>query len=150
MNSLKRLGRGIVLIWCSVALGEALEEHQVKIEMNVPVPMRDGVKLAADVYRPDAEGRFPAILLRSYYGVDSRALIDQAAFFAQRGYAVALVDSRGRHDSGGEWAPYVNEPRDGYDTQQWLGQQPWYNGKIGGFGLSTGVLSRKKHPNYSG
>ncbi len=115
---------------------ESAPVYPVKIQMTVKIPMRDGVKLAADIYRPDAPGKFPAILLRSYYGIYLRPLIDQAAFLAQRGYAVALVDCRGRHDSEGEWVPYVNEPQDGYDTQQWLGVQPWSNGKIGGFGLS--------------
>ena len=120
------------------ASGEATSRPQygVKIQINVRVPMRDGVTLAADIYRPDAPGRFSAILLRSYYGIDAQSLIEQAAFFAQRGYAVVLQDCRGRFDSDGRWTPYVNEPKDGFDTQEWVGRQSWCNGKIGGFGLS--------------
>jgi len=102
--------------------------HQTK----VPVPMRDGVKLAAEIFRPDAPGNFPALLSLRYF----REGADRAEFFARQGYAVALVDCRGRYDSGGTWVPYVNDPQDGYDAQQWLGTQPWCNGRIGMFGIS--------------
>lgn len=111
-------------------------QYKVKIQINVRIPMRDGVTMSADIYRPDSPGRFPAILLRSYYGIDAPGLIEQAAFFAQRGYVVVLSNCRGRFDSDGVWNPYVNDPKDGFDTQEWVGQQPWCNGKIGGFGLS--------------
>ena len=56
--------------------------------------------------------------------------------FVQNGYAVVMQDCRGRHDSDGEWYPYVNVPKDGYDTQQWIGGQPWCDGNIGTFGAS--------------
>ena len=59
-----------------------------------------------------------------------------ALHFVKSGYAVVLQDVRGRFDSDGEWTPYMNEPKDGYDTQMWLGNQPWCNGKIGTFGES--------------
>ena len=96
--------------------------------------MQDGVNLAAHVYRPDAPGKFPALMLLRYFRAPFQN--EHAEYFAKRGYAVALVDSRGRYDSGGKWVPYVNEPRDGYDAQQWLGQQPWSNGEIGTMGIS--------------
>jgi len=57
-------------------------------------------------------------------------------YFSSRGYVVVLVDSRGRHDSEGVWEPYVNEPSDGYDIQEWVGRQPFCDGKIGMFGAS--------------
>ena len=94
--------------------------------------MRDGVKLAAEIFRPDAPGKFPVLMLHRYF----REGADRGEFFAPRGYVVALVDCRGRYDSEGTWVPYVNDPQDGYDIQQWLGQQPWSNGKIGTFGIS--------------
>ncbi len=113
--------------------------HSVRHETKVPVPMRDGVELAAEVYRPDAPGEFPALMLLRYFrgGHQKR----RGEFFARRGYAVALVDCRGRYDSEGTWTPYVNDPQDGYDAQQWLGAQPWSNGKIGTFGLSYNAFT---------
>ena len=113
------------------------EEYGVKVTINVTVPMRDGVNLSADIYRPGAPGPFPCLLLRTYWGSSLGPLkVPWAMYFASRGYAVALVDVRGRYDSEGEWEPYVNEPRDGYDTQQWLGQQDWCDGSVGTFGRS--------------
>lgn len=108
--------------------------HEIIDESKVPVPTQDGVNLAAHVYRPDAPGKFPTLMLLRYFRAPFQN--EHAEYFAKRGYAVALVDSRGRYDSGGTWVPYVNEPRDGYDAQQWLGQQPWSNGEIGTMGIS--------------
>ena len=116
--------------------GGSTPKYRVKVQFNVKVPMRDGVNLSADIYRPDAPSRFPGLLMRTYWDNANLGKVRQALYFAERGYAVALVDVRGRFDSGGEWEPYVNEPPDGYDTQQWLGQQSWCDGKIGTFGLS--------------
>ena len=113
--------------------------YRVIHESKVPVPLRDGVHLAAEVYRPDGPGQFPALMLLRYFR--GRHQNDRGEFFAARGYAVALVDCRGRYDSAGVWLPYVNEPQDGYDTQQWLGKQPWCNGTIGTFGLSYNAFT---------
>jgi putative CocE/NonD family hydrolase len=113
--------------------------YGVKHEVKVPVPMRDGVKLAAEVYRPDAPGEFPSLMLLRYFRGGHQN--QRGEFFAQRGYAVALVDCRGRYDSEGTWTPYVNDPRDGYDAQQWLGSRPWSNGRIGTFGLSYNAFT---------
>ncbi|MGD0200037.1 MAG: CocE/NonD family hydrolase [Bryobacteraceae bacterium] len=109
-------------------------KYEVKRERNVSVPMRDGVKLAADIYLPQADGRFPVILVRTPYQKDMLEL--QARYYARRGYAVAVEDCRGRFASGGIWEPFVNEPRDGYDTIEWLARQPWSNGKVGMIGGS--------------
>jgi len=113
--------------------------YSVKHEVKVPVPMRDGVELAAEIYRPDAPGKFPALMLLRYFRGGHQSA--RGEFFAQRGYAVALVDCRGRYDSEGTWTPYVNDPQDGYDAQQWLGSQPWCDGKIGTFGLSYNAFT---------
>jgi uncharacterized protein len=110
--------------------------YQVHAQLNVQIPMTDGVNLAADVYRPDAEGKFPVILMRTYWGKHEPWKITSALYFAKRGYIVVLQDVRGRFDSGGIWTPYVNEVRDGYDTQMWLGKQSWCDGSIGMFGIS--------------
>ena len=112
--------------------------YRIRVDRNVPVPMRDGVKLSATIYRPDAAGKFPALLLRRYWQIGE----DEAQFFAPKGYACVLVDSRGRGGSQGKWELYVNEPQDGFDTQQWLGQQSWCNGRIGGFGQSYNAFTQ--------
>ena len=104
------------------------------IENNVLVPMRDGVRLAVDIYRPSAVGRFPVLLCRTPYNKNGQAAL--AKYFVENGYAVVVMDSRGLYASKGEWHPYTDEGRDGYDTQQWIGQQPWSDGKIGMFGRS--------------
>jgi putative CocE/NonD family hydrolase len=112
--------------------------HRVKVEKNVRIPMRDGVTLAADFYRPDADGRFPALVQLSYY-ITGPA---QAEFFAPHGYVCVLANSRGRGGSEGDWDPYVNEPRDGFDLQQWVGQQPWCSGQVGMFGQSYNAFTQ--------
>jgi putative CocE/NonD family hydrolase len=96
--------------------------------------MSDGVTLGGDIYRPDRPGKFPVLLCRTPYNKNGQA--KWGDFFAQHGYAVVVVDSRGLNASGGKWRPYIDEGRDGYDTQQWIGQQPWCDGKIGMFGRS--------------
>ena len=115
-------------------------KYDIVREAKIPVPMRDGINLAAHIYRPDAPAtkKFPALMLHRYFFEGAA----QAEYFAKRGYAVALVDCRGRGDSEGKWNSYVNEPKDGHDAQQWLGQQPWCNGKIGTFGISYNAFTQ--------
>jgi len=104
---------------------------------DVAVPMRDGVVLRADVVRPKRSGPFPVLVYRTPYGKEE-ALKDYTTFrhAVERGYAVVVQDVRGRYASAGEFRPYENEGRDGYDTIEWTAGQPWSNGKIGTFGLS--------------
>ncbi len=108
--------------------------YQVIHETKVPVPMRDGVKLGASVYRPDAAGKFPALMVLRYFRGPHQD--SWGEYYAKRGYVVALIDCRGRGDSEGKWVSYVNEPKDGFDAQEWLGTQPWCDGKIGTMGIS--------------
>ncbi|MGE0362378.1 MAG: CocE/NonD family hydrolase [Vicinamibacterales bacterium] len=106
------------------------------VERDVAVPMRDGVVLRADVARPEGAGPFPTLVYRTPYGKDevsSSAIVRKAV---QRGYAVVVQDVRGRHASDGEFLPYQQEGRDGFDTIEWAAAQPWSNGRIGTFGLS--------------
>jgi putative CocE/NonD family hydrolase len=110
--------------------------YQVKMEHNVRIPMRDGVTLSADIYRPDVEDKFPVILVRTPYSNNTPAAVEQSKFFAQRGYACVQVDVRGRYDSDGTFYAFRNEPDDGFDTDEWVGTQPWSNGKIGTMGGS--------------
>jgi putative CocE/NonD family hydrolase len=106
----------------------------VEVDSNVDVPMRDGVELKTDIYRPDAEGKFPVILVRTPYKKEMNEL--QAKFFARRGYVYAVQDCRGRFSSPGTWNPFFNDPEDGYDTIEWLAVQPWSSGKVGMIGAS--------------
>jgi len=107
------------------------------IQKDVAVSMRDGVVLRADVLLPSSEGRHPVLLYRTPYGKDD-ALKEYTTFHhaVERGYAVVVQDVRGRYASGGEFRPYENEGRDGYDTIEWAARQPWSNGDVGTFGLS--------------
>ncbi len=106
-------------------------------DTNVAVPMRDGVILRADVWRPVARGRYPTLVYRTPYGKhDAAAAFATARKAVARGYAVVLQDVRGRHASDGEYLPYQQEGRDGYDTIEWAAAQPWSNGSVGTFGLS--------------
>lgn len=105
--------------------------EKIRIASNVAVPMRDGVKLYADIYRPDREGRFPVIVVRTPYGKQRDGMHESKIGFAQRGYAVLVQDTRGRYESEGSWDPFRAEGPDGYDTVEWAARQPWSNGKVG-------------------
>lgn len=105
----------------------------VKIEHAVMVAMRDGIKLAADVYRPNAEGKFPVILERTPYGRENAL---EANSYAKRGYVFVAQDVRGRFGSEGEFHPFVQEATDGYDTVEWCAAQPWSTGDVGMIGGS--------------
>jgi putative CocE/NonD family hydrolase len=111
--------------------------NSVEHSSDVSVPMRDGVVLRADVLLPSAEGKFPALVYRTPYG--KHVALKEHTTFAKavaRGYAVVVQDVRGRYASDGEFVPYQNEGRDGYDTIEWVARQPWCDGNVGTFGLS--------------
>ena len=113
------------------------EQYMVSAVCGVRVPMRDGVRLSVDVYRPDSDGRFPGILIQTPYNNNTLGLINRARWFARRGYAVAISDSRGRFDSDGEWDPFTPlHKSDGYDLVEWLAAQPWCTGSVGTLGAS--------------
>lgn len=126
----------------------------VVVERNVMVTMRDGIRLATDVYRPAMdgkviEGRLPAIMERTPYGKAERSRSEieigmpdpmkrheVATFFVRAGYAVIYQDCRGRYHSEGQFSKYISEAADGYDTACWLVEQPWSDGHFGTMGLS--------------
>src|SRR3981081_1008423 len=103
----------------------------VSVETGVKVPMRDGVTLIADVYRPPAEGHCPVLLQRPPYG---RRDPQTGLKLASHGYVVVLQDTRGRFDSGGEFYPFRSEAADGYDTVQWAAAGPDADGHGGACG----------------
>jgi uncharacterized protein len=109
-------------------IGAARVEEAGQVERGVAVPMRDGVKLIADVYLPPGKGPWPVILIRTPY---NRAAGQGAAQPFRAHYAVVIQDTRGRYESGGEFTPFLPEVTDGYDTVEWTASQPWSNGKVG-------------------
>ena len=106
------------------------------LQLDVRVPMRDGVFLSCDIYRPTVGAPFPTLLIRTIYDKQQDRYVGWTRRFVERGYAVVMQDCRGRHDSDGPWQPYVNEANDGHDTIQWVGSQPWCDGNVGMFGIS--------------
>ena len=111
-------------------------EQPLRIQLDVKVRMRDGVELSAGVYRPLGPGPFPTLLIRTIYNNKQDRYVYWTRQFVESGYAVVMQDCRGRYDSDGPWEPYVHEAEDGYDTQQWIGDQSWCDGNIGTFGIS--------------
>jgi putative CocE/NonD family hydrolase len=114
-------------------------EFGVVIEKNVMIPVRDGVRLAADIYRPardgkPAPGRFPAVLTRTPYNKDGTE--NEGRYYAERGYVVVANDVRGRYASEGTWRLIADDPQDGFDVVEWIARQDWSDGKIGTFGTS--------------
>ncbi len=107
---------------------------EVVEDRGVGVPMRDGIKLSTDIYRPKGEGKFPVILIRTPYKKEMSEL--DGKYYSRRGYVVAIQDCRGRFGSSGDWEPFVNEKADGYDAIEWLAVQPWSTGKVGMIGAS--------------
>ena len=127
--------------------------ERVLVEKNVTVPMRDGVETYGDVYRPADGAPAPGIVSRTPY--DKEALgglraLPSALKLAEAGYAVLVTDTRGRFSSQGEFRPFVDEGRDGFDTVEWLAAQEYCNGNVGIFGASyfgaTTMLAARERP----
>jgi putative CocE/NonD family hydrolase len=114
-------------------------QFDVVIEKDVRVAVRDGTKLALDLYRPARDGKpfenkLPVLLSRTPYNKNGMAA--EARWFAGRGYIVAVNDVRGRYASEGEWRFIVDDPDDGFDIMAWIAKQSWSGGKVGTFGTS--------------
>lgn len=146
--------------WQSMASHEKSDAAlpELTVMQDVMVPMRDGVRLAADVYLPCGlkgladDPQWPVLLERTPY--DKRGLNrsertlahpspmqrpEIARWFARQGYVVVMQDCRGRYGSEGTFSKYLNEAEDGFDTISWINEQPWCDGKIGMFGVSYGA-----------
>ena len=112
----------IAALTCAIA--QQPPPSDLSLEQNVAIPMRDGILLRADILRPKGGGPFPVLVYRTPYGkhlAQKEYTIFRRA--VQRGYAVVIQDVRGRYASGGEFRPYENEGRDGFDTIEWAAQQ---------------------------
>ena len=112
-----------------------MASYGIAMQLDVKVPMRDGVRLSADIYLPHGAPPVPAVLIRTPYSNNSDGLIEQGRRLAASGYACVIQDCRGRWDSDGDFYPF-REAEDGFDTQEWVGLQPWCNGKLGTAGAS--------------
>ncbi len=116
-----------------------MPRFEVSLQPNVMVSMRDGTKLATDVYLPATEGqpvagKFPVILVRTPYNKNGEK--GNAEYFAKRGYAFVAQDTRGRYGSEGVWKFLQDDTRDGKECVDWVARQPWSNGKVGTMGTS--------------
>jgi putative CocE/NonD family hydrolase len=127
----------------------------IRIDKNLMVPMRDGVRLATDVYRLDGTPRAPVLLTRTPYNKDQTLIAGGGVAFdilraVQAGYAVTIQDVRGRFASEGAFMPHFQERHDGADTIAWVADQPWSSGIVGGFGGSylggTQWLAAREQP----
>ena len=125
----------------------------IKFEPHIPLSLGDGTMTYVDVFRPDAPGKFPALLQRTPYdksSPNSRSGPVDAIRGAMNGYAMVIQDVRGRHSSEGEFYTFVNEAEDGFNSVEWVAGQPWCNGKVGMYGVSyvgaTQWLSAKAKP----
>ncbi|MAF50434.1 MAG: CocE/NonD family hydrolase [Rhodospirillales bacterium] len=114
---------------------------------EVKIPVHDGVEIAVALYMPDGDGPFPALFAPSPYRYDNNILPAGPQFlwretgpidlYLREGYVYAHMDVRGCGQSGGEFRLMdENEQKDLYDVIEWLGNQPWSNGKVGGIGQS--------------
>ena len=128
-------------------------EPAVTVEIDVPCPMRDGVVLRADVYRPVGdEGTWPVLLMRLPYDKTQAEDVAYAhpAWYAGHGYLVVVQDCRGRWASDGGWEPFRDEAADGEDTIAWAAALPGSNGKVGMWGFSyagaTQLLPATRRP----
>ncbi|MGI8672210.1 MAG: CocE/NonD family hydrolase [Luteitalea sp.] len=118
--------------------GLQADAERILIDHHRALPMRDGVTLYADIYRPARAGRFPVIVARTPYGVQREAVgvHDRLITLARLGYAVVNTDVRGRYESEGTWTPFLAEGKDGVDVIEWAARQPWSNGKVASQGGS--------------
>src|SRR5271168_4361696 len=116
-------------------LANPAARYEVGIEKNIPATMRDGTILRADVYRPRAPGRFPALVQRTPYSKNGPRTMRDSRALAARGFVVVIQDTRGRYMSDGVASPH-DEAQDGFDTIAAVAQMPYVNGKVGMFGGS--------------
>jgi putative CocE/NonD family hydrolase len=129
-------------------------ERIAETETMVMVPMRDGVRLATDIFRPkEAEGPLPLIFIKTPYNFNEvrGATLDWTFEAVSRGYAVAVQNERGRYYSEGEWEILGNPRTDGWDALDWFAEQPWSSGAIGTLGCSSSAewqiaLAAMDHP----
>ena len=152
MKSIKFVIILIIYIICNSALSPVLAQDNILdslksiaiIKQKVMMPMRDGVRLATDIYRPKTNKLVPIIFSRTPYNFNSwrngklNTRTFQSAYDAvKRGYAYVIQNERGRYFSEGKWKILGAPTTDGYDAIVWMAKQPWSNGKVGLIGCSS-------------
>lgn len=125
----------VVAVPLTAASFRNISPPEATVEKNVPARMRDGVVLRADLYRPPAPGRYPALLQRTPYSKNDGQALKRFSAIAARGYVVVVQDTRGRYMSDGIAVPH-DEGDDGYDSVQWAASLPGVDGRVGMFGGS--------------
>src|SRR6266404_8883154 len=139
---------GSVSVAASGQAAASPQTPQTSKQLELMVPMRDGVKLATGIYLPEGNGRWPVVLIRTPYGKNTQATSN--ALWTARGFVLVVQDCRGKFKSEGEYRPFVDDGTDGYDTVEWIAKQAWSNGKVGMFGASamgiTGNLAAMMDP----
>lgn len=164
-SALRSMGsRGLLTIPCLVSAALAthgtpllaqsrLIDHPMVVEYDIRVPMRDGVALSADIYRPPEAGRHPAVLTLTPYNNNSDETLDQAWAYVARGYAFVTVDVRGRYDSEGVFNAWYDDSEDGSDLMDWIGAQVWSDGRVattGGSysGMNQWLMAKQNNPHH--
>ncbi len=126
------LSLAVFLIPAIPSSGQEKKASYTTEQVSITAP--DGIKMATYIARPDRQGKFPTVIIRSPYGSDwKQSIFDQ---YVPKGYACVLQDVRGRHGSEGIFDPFVNEIPDGDATLRWIRSQPWSNGVVGSSGFS--------------
>ncbi len=131
--------------------------HIATHEETVMVPMRDGVRLATDIYRPkDTDAKLPTIFWRTPYNYHklNGIRLEHVVHFVENGYAFVIQNERGRYHSEGEWEILGFPRTDGYDALTWIADQSWSNGRVGTIGCSSSAewqlaLAAKDHPAHA-
>jgi putative CocE/NonD family hydrolase len=119
----------------------ARPRYRTRVERDVPMKTRDGVVLRADVHRPDVDGNFPVLLLRTPYS-KSGVRLREGEFYPPYGYLVVIQDSRGRYRSEGEFYPFADDGVDGYDAIEWAARLPGADGRVISVGQSYCALNQ--------
>jgi putative CocE/NonD family hydrolase len=112
--------------------------RDIAADKDVPFTMSDGTTLYADIYRPNVQGRFPALLNRVPYNKAAAQAYTYAhpIWYARHGYIVVVQDTRGRWRSEGEFDPFRHEANDGFETVSWVAGLPFCDGRVGLYGYS--------------
>lgn len=156
---------GLLLAGCQSVVGALVlpkegvreSEYRVQIDRDAVMTTSDGVRLVADVYRPETTEKSPTILVRIPFTQTWKNSLGADVighFWASRGYNVVIQGTRGRYKSGGTFYPLRDERRDGIETLRWLSQQSWFDGRLGmwggsAFGYTQWVLADQQSPGPS-
>jgi putative CocE/NonD family hydrolase len=165
MNHASRAFAGAALLFSLLAAPVVAQDSDPNVakfnaltesDTMIMVPMRDGVRLATDVYLPKGEGPFPVVFVKTPYNFNkiAGASLMAGVEAVERGYALVVQNERGRYYSEGDWEILGRPQTDGYDSLTWLAEQPWSNGKVGTWGCSSTAewqlaLAAQDHPAHA-